>query len=86
MRKPIWGSTKIRERAKQDLSKQEMGMGAIEKIDCGRKYEVKEWLLEGYIDLLKWAETRTWDEKPSQSCIACVTNVTFPPANPGIQI
>jgi len=57
----MWEFTDIRERAIQELSK-EKSMGPIEKIEYGKSYEVKEWLLEGYVELLKRAETITSEE------------------------
>lgn len=37
-------------------------MGTMERIECGKSYEVKEWLSEGYVELLKRAETITGEE------------------------
>jgi hypothetical protein len=58
----MWEFTDIRERAIQELSKEEISMGTMEKIECGKAYEVKEWLLDGYIELLKRPETITEEE------------------------
>jgi len=57
----MWEFNDIRERAIQELSK-EKSMGPIEKIEYGKSYEVKEWVLEGYVGLLKRAETVTSEE------------------------
>jgi len=58
----MWEFTDIRAKAIQELSKEDMGMGTIKKIECARSFEVKGWLLEGYIELLKRAETITYEE------------------------
>jgi hypothetical protein len=58
----MWEFTDIREWTIQELSNKEIGMGAIEKIECARNFEVKRWLLDGYIELLKRAETITDEE------------------------
>jgi len=58
----MWEFTELRERAKQELLKQEMKMGTVEKIECGRKYEIKEWVLEGYITLLRRPEIASDEE------------------------
>jgi hypothetical protein len=58
----MWEFTDIRERAIQELSKEDMGMGAIDKIGCGKSYEVKEMLLDGYVELLKRTGTITDEE------------------------
>jgi len=58
----LWEFTDIRERAIQELSKEEMKMGTIEKIECGKSYQVEEMLLRGYAELLKRAETITTEE------------------------
>ena len=52
----------MRERAIQELVKEDMGMGAIDKIECGKSYEVKEMLLDGYVELLKRTGTITDEE------------------------
>jgi hypothetical protein len=52
----------MRERAIKELMAKEMSMGTIEKIECGKSYDVKEMLLEGYVELLKRAETITDEE------------------------
>jgi hypothetical protein len=60
----MWEFVDIRERAIQELNllKGEMGMGSIEKIEYARCFDLKEWLLEGYTELLKRAMTITNDE------------------------
>jgi hypothetical protein len=58
----MWEFTDIRERAIQELSKKEMGVGTVEKIECGKNYEVKEWVLDGYVELLRRDETLTDQE------------------------
>jgi hypothetical protein len=58
----IWEFTDIRGRAIQELLKEDMGMKTVEKIECARSFRVKEWLLDGYIELLKRAETITNEE------------------------
>lgn len=60
----MWEFANIRERAIQELSllKGDMKMGTIEKIECARCFDVKDWLLEGYTELLKRAKTITNDE------------------------
>jgi len=58
----MWEFTDIRERAIQELSKKEMGVGSVEKIECGKIYEVKEWLLDGCVELLRRDETLTDQE------------------------
>jgi hypothetical protein len=52
----------MRERAIKELTTKEMSMGTIEKIECGKSYDVKEMLLEGYVELLKRAETISDEE------------------------
>jgi len=58
----MWEFSDIRERAIQELLKEDMGMQTIEKIECARSFRVKEWLVEGYTELLKRAETITDEE------------------------
>jgi len=58
----MWEFTDMRERAIQELLKEDMSMGTIDKIECGKRYQVKEMLLEGYNELLKRAETITAKE------------------------
>jgi hypothetical protein len=58
----MWEFTDIRERAIQELSKKEVDMGTVEKIECGKNYEVKEWVLDGYVELLRRDETLTDQE------------------------
>lgn len=58
----MWEFTEIREGAIQELSKEEMEMGTIDKIVWGRNYEVKKWLLNGYIGLIRRGETITDEE------------------------
>lgn len=58
----MWGFSDIRERAKQELSKKELGMGTVEKIECARRFEIKEWLLEGFNELLQRADPITDEE------------------------
>jgi len=58
----MWEFTPIRKRAIQELSKKEMKMGTMKKIKCGKTYEVKEWVLAGYVELLKRTETITEEE------------------------
>lgn len=58
----MWEFTELRERAKQELSKQGMEMETVQKIECGRKYEIKEWVLEGYIALLRRSEIASDEE------------------------
>jgi hypothetical protein len=58
----MWEFTDIRERAIQELSEDKDAMGPIDKIERGRSYNVKKWEMEGYIELLKRAETVTNEE------------------------
>jgi len=58
----LWEFNNIRERAIQELLKEEMKMGTFEKIECGKSYQAKEMLLEGYTELLKRTETITAEE------------------------
>jgi hypothetical protein len=58
----MWEFTDIREMAIQELLKEDMGMQTIEKIECAKSFRVKEWLVEGYTELLKRAETITDEE------------------------
>jgi hypothetical protein len=58
----MWEFNDIRGRAIQELSEMGIAMAAIEKIECARRFDVKGWLLGGYIELLKRAETITDDE------------------------
>jgi len=58
----MWEFTDIRGRAIQELGKKEMGMEAVEKIACARRFEVKEWFLDGCVELLKRVETITNEE------------------------
>jgi hypothetical protein len=58
----MWEFTDMRERAIQELFKEDMGMGAIDKIECGKSYEVKEMLLNGYVELLERTGTITDEE------------------------
>jgi len=58
----LWEFTDIRERAIQELLKEEIKMGTIEKMECGKSYQVQEMLLGGYAELLKRTETITAEE------------------------
>jgi hypothetical protein len=58
----MWEFTDIRERAIQELSKKKIRMETMEKIECGKTCEVKEWVLDGYVELLKREETLTDQE------------------------
>jgi len=58
----MWEFTDIRERAIQELSEDKDAMGSIDKIERGRSYNVKEWEMDGYVELLKRAETVTNEE------------------------
>jgi len=58
----MWEFPDIRNGAIHELSKAEMEMGSVDKIECGRKFEKKEWLLDGYVGLLKRTETITDEE------------------------
>jgi hypothetical protein len=58
----MWEFTDIREKAIQELSKKDTGMGSIEKIECAKSFEVKKWFLEGSVELLQRAETITGEE------------------------
>lgn len=57
----MWEFTEIRQRAIQELSEAK-SLGSIEKVEYGKSYQVKEWLMEGYIELLRRAETLTDEE------------------------
>jgi hypothetical protein len=56
----LWEFADVRGRAIQELTKE--SIGSIEKIECGKSYDVKEMLLEGYIELLKRDETISDEE------------------------
>jgi hypothetical protein len=58
----MWEFTDIRNGAIRELSKAEMKMGPVEKIECGRKFEMKEWLLDGLVGLLVRPESITDEE------------------------
>ena len=57
----MWEFVDIRKLAIIELSKDDK-MGLFEKVECGRNFDVKEWLLDGYVGLLKRAETITDEE------------------------
>jgi hypothetical protein len=58
----MWEFIDIRERAIQELSEDKDAMEPIDKIEHGRSYNVKKWEMEGYVELLKRAETITNEE------------------------
>lgn len=58
----MWEFSYIRERAIQELLTTGMAMPTIEKIECAKSFEVKGWLFDGYMELLKRDETITDDE------------------------
>lgn len=58
----MWEFTEIRDRAIRELSTKEISIGTIEKIEYGKAYAVKEWVLDGYVELLKRSETITEQE------------------------
>jgi hypothetical protein len=62
----MWEFTDIRKRAIQELSKEEMKMGTMEKVECGKTYKVKEWLLDGYVELLVLKRPETITEKEAE--------------------
>jgi hypothetical protein len=48
----MWEFTEICQRAIQELS-EEKSLGSIEKVEYGKSHQVKEGLMEGYIELLR---------------------------------
>lgn len=58
----MWEFTDIRAKAIQELSTKDMGMGIIEKVECARSFDVKDWLSEGYVEFLRRPETITREE------------------------
>jgi len=54
----MWEFIDIRNGAIDELSKQITEMGDVEKVECGRNFEVKEWVSEGYVGLLKRTGTK----------------------------
>jgi hypothetical protein len=54
----MWEFIDIRNGAIDKLSKQITEMGDVEKVECGRNFEVKEWVSEGYVGLLKRTGTK----------------------------
>ena len=58
----MWEFTDIRERAIRELSEDKDAAGPIDKIERGKHYDVNQWVMEGYVELLKRAETITNEE------------------------
>jgi len=58
----MWEFIDIREVAMKQLSTDRMEMTTFVKIECGRTYEVKKWLLDGYVELVKRGKAITDEE------------------------
>jgi hypothetical protein len=58
----MWDFADVRNGAITQLSKEIMQLSSLDKIECGRSYDVPEWLSEGYVELVRRQDGITDEE------------------------